>query len=206
MFTRMDALLKKYPFAAAGMLVLVTGAVYAGSLANGFVYDDDAQVLENAFVQNPRLWSRIFTGPVWSFWGLHTNFYRPLQFLCYWVMFRLAGPNPAAFHLFQLLLYAASVVLVYLLGRRLLEDRLVAFLGALLWAMHPLHVEAVAWISALPDVAYGFFYLLALLLFLRAEKAANGRWRGHTLAALALFGALLFKEMALSFPLLLLAY
>lgn len=206
MFTRMDALLKKYPFAAAGMLVLITGAVYAGSLANGFVYDDDAQVLENAFVQNPRLWSRIFTGSVWSFWGLHTNFYRPLQFLCYWVMFRLAGPNPAAFHLFQLLLYAASVVLVYLLGRRLLEDRLVAFLGALLWAMHPLHVEAVAWISALPDVAYGFFYLLALLLFLRAEKAANGRWRGHTLAALAFLGALLFKEMALSFPLLLLAY
>jgi hypothetical protein len=206
MFSRMDGLLKKYSLAAAAMLVLATAAVYAGSLANGFVYDDDAQVLENAFVQNPRLWSRIFTGSVWSFWGLHTNFYRPLQILCYWVMFRLAGPNPAAFHLFQLLLYAATVLLVYLLGRRLLEDRLVAFVGALLWAMHPLHVEAVAWISALPDVAYGFFYLLALLLFLRAEKAESGRWRGQRLAALVFFVALLFKEMALTLPLLLLAY
>jgi Flp pilus assembly protein TadD len=202
----MDGLLKKYPLAAAAMLVLVTTVVYAGALGNGFVYDDDAQVLENAFVQNPHLWSRIFTGSVWSFWGMHTNFYRPLQILCYWVMFRLAGPNPAAFHLFQLLLYAASVVLVYLLGWRLLENRLVAFVGALLWAMHPLHVEAVAWVSALPDVAYGFFYLLALLLFLRAEKAASGAWRGHALAALAFFVALLFKEMALTLPLLLLAY
>jgi Flp pilus assembly protein TadD len=206
MSRRMEGLLEKHPLATAAMLALVTAVVYAGALANGFVYDDDAQILENAFVQNPHLWRRIFTGSVWSFWGMHTNFYRPLQILCYWVMFRLAGPNPAAFHLFQLLLHAASVVLVYLLGWQLLENRLVAFLGALLWAMHPLHVEAVAWTSALPEVAYGFFYLLALFLFLRAEKAAGGLWRRHALAALAFFVALLFKEMALTLPLLLLAY
>jgi Tfp pilus assembly protein PilF/4-amino-4-deoxy-L-arabinose transferase-like glycosyltransferase len=202
----MDGLLKKRPLAAPATLILLTAVVYAGTLTNGFVYDDDAQILENPFIQNPRLWPRIFTGSAWSFCGLHTHFYRPLQFLCYWVMYRLAGPNPAAFHLFQLLLYAATVVLVYLLGRRLFRDSLTAYLGALLWALHPLHVEPVAWISALPDVGFGFFYLLALLLFLRAEKAASGRLREHVCAALAFLVALLFKEMALSLPLLILAY
>jgi len=203
---RWDDWLKSYPRAAAAALVFVSFLVYSGALASGFVYDDEAQILENPFVHNPHLWSRIFTGSVWSFQGLHTNFYRPLQFFCYWVIYRLAGPHPATFHLFQLLLYAATVVLIYLLGRRLLENKLVAFLGALLWALHPLHVEPVAWISALPEVGAGFFYLLALLLFLRAEKAESGRLRGHSFAALAFCVSLLFKEMALSLPFLLLAY
>ncbi len=208
MLNRWNEKLKHYPGVAGALLLFATFAAYAGALANQFVYDDGPQILENPFVLNPHLWSRIFTGSVWSFRGVAVgdNFYRPLQVFVYWLLYRWAGPNPAAFHAIQLLLYAASVWLVYRLGQELLENDLAAFLGALLWTLHPLHVEAVAWISGIPEVGFAFFYLLAFLLFLRTEAAQAGRVLGHGLAVLAFFPALFFKEMALSFPLLLVAY
>jgi tetratricopeptide (TPR) repeat protein len=164
--------------------------------------------------------------------------YRPLQFAMYWLLSRLGGPDPAVFHFFHLLFYAATVWLIFLVGVELLRDHLAAFAGALLWALHPTHVETAAWISALPDAGSAFFYLLGFWLFLRAEplpsadgcgaessqgdRAARpapgsrdrpptsprpaGYGARHALAALAYFPALFFKEMALTFPLLLLAY
>jgi len=200
--------LTRSPYVAGGVLALACFWVYASSLTNGFVYDDEPQILLNPFVLNSSLWRRIFTGSVWSFQGarVHDNFYRPLQMLAYSLVYHLAGPNPAAFHTLQLLAYAASAVLVYRLGKELVRNESVALVGALLWVLHPLHVESVAWIAALPDVGYGFFCLLGFWLFVRAENAKDGRaWRRGS-AALAYLPALFFKEAALSFPLLLIAY
>ncbi len=191
----------------AGMILAgVVFVAFSGSLANGFVYDDNPQILQNAFVLNPSLWKHILTGSVWSFQGGRTNFYRPLQFACYWILYRIGGPNPALFHLLNLLLYTASAWLVFLLAEIFFKDEVVALGGALLWALHPVHVEAVAWISALPDVGFAFFIFLSLLCFLRAEQEGVNRPRYHALAVLSFFVALFFKEMALSFPFLLLAY
>jgi tetratricopeptide (TPR) repeat protein len=105
-----------------------------------------------------------------------------------------------------LVLYALAVLLVYRLSRELLRNHLAAFAGALLWALHPLHVEPVCWIAGVPDAGCGLFYVLAFVLFLRAEKTPERRWAWHALAALVFFVALLFKEMAISFPLLLCVY
>src|SRR5579863_497887 len=164
-FRRSNERLRQYPRLAAAVLVLVTFAAYGGSLANTFVYDDEYQVLQNPFVVNPHLWRRIFTGSVWSFRGaIGDNFYRPLQIFSYWLLYRVAGPDPAAFHLAQLLLYCVTVWLVYRLGAKLLRSELAAFAGALLWALHPLHVEAVAWIGGWPEVGFGLFYVLGFLL------------------------------------------
>ncbi len=208
MLDQFNERLEKHSGLAGAVLFFVAFVAYSGSLSNGFVYDDEPQIMQNPFILNPHLWLRIFTGSAWSFLGaaFQTSFYRPLQFFSYWLIYRLTGPNPAAFHLFNLLLYAATVWVVFRLGSELLKSALAAFVGALLWALHPLHVEAVAWISALPDVGFGFLYLLAFLLFLRAEKAARGRALRHILAALVYLSSLFFKEMALSFPLMLLAY
>jgi hypothetical protein len=205
---RVENWLQTHPGLSGFILASVAFLVYDGSLANGFVYDDEYQVLQNPFVTNPHLWTKIFTGSVWSFQGVAfpTNYYRPLHIFTHWLIYRLAGPNPAAFHLFQVLMYAATVWLVFQLGRRLLRQELAAFAGALLWALHPLHVEAVAWIAAVPDTGYAFFYLWGFLLFLRAEEAEGQPLRAYALAALAYFPALFFKEMAFSFPLMLLAY
>lgn len=205
---RWNGRLRSYPRATVAALALVTVAVYAGSLRGTFVYDDEQQVLQNPFVLNPHLWRRIFTSSVWAFQGIGAwgNFYRPLQVFVYWLLYRVAGPDPAVFHLFQLLLYSATVWLVYRIGRELLRSETVAFAGAALWALHPLHVEAVAWIAGLPEVGFGLFYLLGFLLFLRAERTPGRSARLHALAALAWWPALFFKEMAISLPLLLLVY
>lgn len=208
MLKRWNERIEKHPAVACGLLILITFVVFQGTLANGFVYDDGKQVLENPFVRNPHLWPQIFTGSVWSFLGRKSlgNFYRPLHIFSHWLVYRSAGPNPCAFHLFQLLLYTVTVAVVFRLGAELLQSALAGFVGALLWGLHPLHVEPVAWIAGLPDVGCGFFYLLAFRFFLRAEKAEQHRLLWHGLAALVYFPALFFKEAALSFPLLLLAY
>ncbi len=200
--------LKNHPRLAGGFLFLTTYVVFCGTLSNLFVHDDIPQILENPFLRNRGLWTRIFTGSVWSFRGpaQHDNMYRPLQFITYWALYRLNGPNPIVFHLFLLLFYAASVWLVFRLACHLLPNSLVAFVGALLWALHPLHVETAAWISALPDLGSAFFYLLGFLLFIRAEGSEDRPVSHHLLAAAGFFPALFFKEMALSFPLLILVY
>lgn len=200
--------LHDHPRWAGAILFLTTYVVYGGTLSNLFVHDDIPQVLENPYLRNPGLWTRIFTGSVWSFRGpaQRDNMYRPLQFACYWLLYRLKGPNPFVFHLAMLIFYAAVVWLVYRLACELFPNALIAFAGTLLWALHPLHVETVAWISALPDMGATFFCLLAFLLFLRAERSPEASTQGHVLAAIAFIPALFFKEMALSFPILLLAY
>lgn len=206
MFDKLSQRIVRHRLLAGAILTVATFAVFSGSLANGFVYDDNPQILQNAFILNSSLWKQIFTGSVWSFLGGKTNFYRPLQFACYWILYRIAGPNPAAFHLLNLLAYAGSAWLVYRLARQLINLEVVAVAGAMLWAVHPVHVEAVAWISALPDVGFTFLTLLALLCFVHAEQGCRKRRPYHLLAALSYFVALFFKEMALGLPLLLLAY
>lgn len=203
-----DNLLRDHQTVAKWLLILATVVAFGGMLGNGFVYDDGRQVLENPFVHNPHLWRRIFTGPVWSFEGAaaETNFYRPLHIFSHFFVWQVAGPNPAAFHLYQLVFYVLTVLLVYRVGQELLQNRVAAYAGGLLWALHPLHVEPVCWIASVPDCGCGLFFLLAFVIFLRGEKAAHRRWPWHVLGAFVYFLALLFKEMGISLPLLLAMY
>ena len=207
-FKRWNDLVKNHGMVAAAVLYLVSFVAFGGTLANGFVQDDVTQLLMNPFVRNPHLWRAIFTGSVWSFLGggAGATFYRPLHIFSYWLICRFAGFNPGVYHLIQLAVHAACAWLVFLIARKLLQDELAAFAGALLWTLHPLHVEPVAWIAGLPDVACSFFYLSALWLFLRAEETPTRPRLWHCIAAVTYFPALFFKEMALSFPLLLLTY
>ena len=190
------------------MLFLITFVVLNRSLTGAFVFDDIPQILQNPYMASPNYWLQVFRGSIDPFRGpaAHANYYRPLQFLWYWTVGRLAGLNPPLFHLVQLLLCAGTVWLVFLLGRELLGHDLAAFAGALLWALHPLHVEVVAWIAALPDAGAAFFMIGGFALFLRAEKEGAHPLARHALAAGVFFPALFFKEVALSFPLLIIAY
>jgi tetratricopeptide (TPR) repeat protein len=208
LLSKCNEYVKNHSYAAGAVLALVAAVVFSGVLHNGFAYDDSKQLVENPFVRNPHLWRHIFTGSVWSFLGVasETNFYRPLHIFSYWLIWRLAGPNPAVYHFFQWILYMATGLVVFQIGREILGSDLAAFAASLLWLLHPLHVEAVAWIGSVPDMGCGFFYLLGFRLFLRAEKAGGPRLARHALAALAYFPALFFKETAFSFPLLLIAY
>ncbi len=208
MLARLNDLLKKHHAMGSWFLILVAIVFYQGVLACGFVSDDVEQILKNPFIKNPHLWRRIFLGRVWSFagGGAQARFYRPLHIFTYWLIARAAGSNPFAYHLVQLVLYALTIWIVYRIARELLQNELAAFSGALLWALHPLHVEAVAWAAAIPEIGCAFFCMLGFWMFLRAERHSPQNLGWHAAAALVYFPALFFKEVAFSFPLLLLAY
>lgn len=208
MVEQWKAWLADHPRWAGAVLSLLMFFVYVDSLSCKFVFDDIPQILENPFITNAGFWHRIFAGSVWSFRGAaeNDNFYRPLQFAVYWLLYRANGPNPGVFHFFQIILCAGTAWLVFQVGRELSGNDLAAWGGALLWALHPQHVETVTWISALPDAGAAYFGILAFLLFLRAEKSGKASWARYGLASLAYFPALFFKESAITFPLLLLVY
>jgi tetratricopeptide (TPR) repeat protein len=208
LLNRADALLTNHLAVARWLIVLAAVVAFGGTLGNGFVYDDGRQVLENPFVRNPHLVGHIFTGPVWSFLGAaaETNFYRPLHIFSHFLVWQLAGANPAAFHLYQLIFYVINGFLVFRLGRDMLQNTVAAFGGALLWVLHPLHVEPLCWIAGVPDCGCGLFFVLAFLIFLRGGRAPKGRWAWHLFGAFIYFLALLFKEMAISLPVLLGVY
>jgi len=208
LLTRLDDLLKKYHAMASWLLILVAAVVYQGALACGFVYDDFYLVVQNSYLKNTHLWRQIFLGSVYSFDApsAQIGFYRPLHIFSYWLICRVAGFDPVAYHLIPLVLYAFSIWVVYRLGRKLLQNELAAFAGAFLWTVHPLHVEVVAWVSEISDVGCTLFCLLGFWMFLRAEDHSPANFRWHVAAAAVYFPALFFKEVAFCFPLLVLAY
>ncbi|MBZ5528277.1 MAG: tetratricopeptide repeat protein [Acidobacteriia bacterium] len=191
--------------ALLGLLLLICVAVYANTLGNGFVYDDKQQVLENAYLTDWRYIPQIFGTTVWSFVGEAgtTNYYRPLMTFSYLVLWQTCGDLPYGFHLLNLLVNAGVVLMVFLAGRRIFADSRIGWVAALLFAVHPVHTEAVSWIASLPDLQVTFFALLCLWLF--ADPAPrNGR---HLLAILASFLlALLSKEPAIMLAPLALAF
>src|SRR5215471_680008 len=191
------------------VLVFCALAPYANTLLNGFVYDDNTQVMNNPYLQNLHHLREIFTTTVWSYMGTQgvTNYYRPMMTAGYLVCYRMFGPLAYGFHLANVLLHAAVVCALFLVSRSLLERRDAAFASALIFALHPIHSESVAWIAAVTDLELTFFYLLTFCFFLALSGSTWGR---STQVRLGLVGsfvlALLSKEQALTLPVLATAY
>jgi len=175
---------------------------YLNILVNGFVYDDDTQVVKNPYVRSFRYLKAIFTTNVWSFRGVvATNYYRPIMTLGYLICYKLFGMRAYGFHLVSLLLHALVVCLVFVLTERLTGDRVCAFVAGALFALHPVHTESVAWTAAVTDLEVTFFYLLTFGFFLAVARPGGGRSQ-PTLAAMgvAFVFALLSKEQAMTLP------
>jgi tetratricopeptide (TPR) repeat protein len=193
------------------VLILLSLALYAPTLRNGFVTDDRIQILQNSLVLEAKNLGLAFTGDVWAFArspkdaAMHgTNYYRPFQPLLYTVEYQIWGPDPVYWHLINTLLNAAVVVLVYLLLVSL-DAPLLAFWTALIFALHPMHSEPVSWIAAIPELLCALFLLLAMLYYRRADNSSSSV-RPLFLSAFFFLCALFSKEPALLFPMILLCY
>jgi len=176
------------------MIVLAAFCCYAPVLRCGYIWDDDAYLTANRLVQNPGDLARIWFDPP------ATPQYYPLVFTSFWLEYRVWGLNPAGYHLTNVLLHALSAVLVYLLVRR--WNPSVALWTGLLFAVHPVHVESVAWITERKNVLSGVFYLSAFLTYWKwRERGVPDRGVGRYLLALALFAlALLSKSITATLP------
>ncbi|NWJ44733.1 MAG: glycosyltransferase family 39 protein [Chloroflexi bacterium] len=134
----------------------------------------------------------------------HTQnqFFRPIPNLAWWLDYNLWGLNPMGYHLTNLLLHAANSLLVSLLAQVLAKNRRVALATGVLFALSPIHAEAVIWISGRPDLIAAFFSLLALVAGLYFFE--NRKLWLYLLSLLAFGGAIFSKESAITFPLVLL--
>jgi tetratricopeptide (TPR) repeat protein len=188
-------------------LLLLTALSYAGTLGFDFVSDDHLAIAQNPNVSSWRHLPGYFTTHLWSHIPSYSpRYYRP--FLLTWFLANrsLFGLWPGGFHAASVLAHLLAVWLLYALAARLLGDRRSALVAALVFALHPIHVESVAWVSAVCDLLVTVFFLGACLSYLRAceEPARRGRWM--FLALLFFAGALLSKEIAVGLPALVFLY
>lgn len=202
-------------------LLLLAVVPYLNSVWGSFVYDDRLQVLENPYVHSFRYLGKIFGSTVWTFEGAQgvSNYYRPLMTFAYLVCYKLFGPIPFGFHLFNLLLHAAVVLLLFAVTEQIFGDRLVSLVVAGLFALHPIHTESVAWIAAVTDLELTFFFLLTFFFYLRltgraaetvpvvetpgmnaAGGAGGAPWKMQAALLASYVLALLSKEQALVLP------
>ena len=173
---------------AAAMLVAVVFVCYANSLGNGFVFDDDFLV---------PAYSR-----AWSFSHLIRALlesYRPVRNASYAIDFFVWGWRPFGFHLTNVLIHAGNVILVFLLIRRFTVKPRLAFLAALIFAVHPMQTDSVSYISGRRDVLFALFYLAAFHAYLRYRASRSRAFFALFLGFWAL--SLMSKEMAVSLPL-----
>lgn len=197
--------------AAPIALALLTAVVFAPVLRAGFVdWDDPINFLENPYYRGLG-WSQLrwmLTANVMGHWI-------PVTWLTLGADFAVWGMNPFGYHLTNLLLHAAGAALFYLVARRLLGLAipaatpgvvgLGAVVSALYFALHPLRVESVAWITERRDLTSGVFFLLTILAYLEAHErppAVRAGWRRVSLAAAVL--ALASKSIVMGLPLVLL--
>ena len=197
---RQKSLLKDRNFISIASLILIIILIaFIPTLSNDFVnWDDPSYVTQNIFIQeiNAQNLKILFTK------SLAAN-YHPLTFISLAIDYAIGNGGPRAFHITNLAIHLLNSLLVFLLVYRLFKEKLIiAIVSALLFGIHPMHVESVAWITERKDVLYTFFFLLGLiayLQFLRKEKF------GGLLLVLALYTlSLLSKPAAVTFPLVLL--
>src|ERR1043165_1153702 len=132
------------------MIVLaLTFLVYADTTRYQFTYDDHGQIIENPALRSWGHAAHCFTEHVWKAQHPEENgvYYRPLFNLYLLVNYQLFHLNPAGWHLLLVIWHTLVTLLVFLLTRRLLKDEATAMIAALLFGVHPAHVESVAWVS-----------------------------------------------------------
>ena len=190
-------------------VAVATAAAFVPTLSGSFLnWDDNVNFLDNPAYRG--------LGPEhlrWAFASVTFGHYIPLTRLTWNLNYVLGGMDPSGYHLANVLLHAVNAVLFYFVARRLLAAAVAdgaqagrrgpelcaaAVVAALVFGVHPLRVEPVAWISARADLLCAFFALLTTLIYLRAVKAGGSARRGPLLAAgVTLAAALLSKGAAL---------
>lgn len=171
-----------------GLLVLVA-LLYRPAWHGGLLWDDPGHITP----EHLRSWTGLWR--IWTELGATQQYY-PLTHSAFWLQARLWGDATVGYHLVNVGLHATSAWLILLVLRRLAVPG--ALLAALLFAVHPVQVESVAWMSELKNTLSTALYLAAALLYLRFDE---GRERRHYLGALALFtAALLAKTVTASLP------
>jgi 4-amino-4-deoxy-L-arabinose transferase-like glycosyltransferase len=172
------------------LIVILTAAAYLPAMRGGYLMDDDLYVTHNPLLPA--------SDGLYRFWFTTEPVdYFPLSNSLLWIEYQIWGVNPLGYHISNLTLHIAGALLLWILLRRLAIPG--AFLASLLFTIHPVNVESVAWIAMCKEVLAVFFFLLSILWYLKSDK---GAWYWLSLAACV--AAMLSKGSAVVLPPLLL--
>lgn len=172
-------------------IALAAAALFAHTVSFGWVYDDPLEIVRNITIRSLANIPAMFTTTVWAGSGMETYLYRPVTLLSFALNHAISGLEPWTYHLANVLLHALVSVLVFRLGRLWGLSTVAAGVGALIFALHPVHVEVVAAAHGRKDLLVAAFVAGMVL----AHRDAVSRWRRPALPVLLFAAALLSKEV-----------
>jgi hypothetical protein len=185
-------------FIALGLVAVIL-AVYAQVMSHQFIIlDDKRYILENPIVKQ----GLTLTGIAWAFTTFHAANWHPLTWLSHMLDCQMFGLNAGGHLVVNVLIHSSNTLLLFLFLRRVTGARWQSAIVAALFALHPLHVESVAWIAERKDMLSTFFGLLSLLAYVRYVEAPS--WKRYALVAVALALGLMAKPMLVTWPFVLL--
>ena len=184
-------------------LMLLAGVLaalaFVGTIGFSFVFDDEVVIVNNPTVHAWRYVPQYFTGVFGSHLGPHIiSYYRPLFLLWFRIHHALFGLNPLWYHLSNVLVHALVTMLVFSTAVRLTRDNRLAFVAALFFALHPVHVENVAWISCSSETLLALAMLGAFVSWLKSREQRSRCWL--VLSVLLYAAAVLEKEPGIVLP------
>ena len=199
-----------------GLILGFTFLAFANSIINNeFAYDDQTQILDNKLIRDFSNLPTAFTNEVWFFRYLQdqdpnkqagptTPYYRPLFTVYLMVGWHMFGAWPQPWHFLNVLMHLIAVYFVFLILEKITGDLRLAGIATILFAVHPLRVESVAWISGVTDLFLALFLLPSFYLYMLYRE--SGR-KGFLIGSLGLFLLAAFsKEPAVALPIFIVAY
>ncbi len=181
-----------------GVLVLFVSAVFAPLYLSEFVYDDLDYVVNNAHVNTGISFENIR----WAFFSFHSANWHPLTWISHAIDCSLFGLNPGGHHLVNVAFHLANCILLFILLRMLTKTLWPSWLVSMLFAVHPMHVESVAWIADRKDLLCTMFWFLALISYVQHLK--NRSQKRYLLSLLFFICGILSKPIIVTLPLTLL--
>jgi len=203
---------RKFDLRYVAVILIIFSAlgVYLNTLFNGFVFDDESEILKNPWIKSTKFIPEIFLSYSWGFqYSESTSYYHPMKFLLYMFQYRIFGTEPWGYHLTNVIGHAIVTVLVFFIGislfNQVFHKKTIVFpaIAAILFAVHPIHTEVVAWIAGSGDLFMSCFFLLSFFVYI---NSANQQYRRFIISAIIFFIATLFKATAMTLPLLFIIY
>ena len=182
------------------VVLVVTIAAYARTVSFEFVYDDHVQVTDDRAVVNAD-WSAVWTRDEWSHLeGTGSNYYRPMMGLWRKPNRELFATHPMGWHIASIFAHLVVTTLVFGLALRFLGDVFTASIAALIFGVHPVHIESVAWVTGAVDPLVGIWFGSTFFCYLRAQDVTGQRYVWLGFAWLFFVFGLLTKEITLVLP------
>lgn len=198
-----------------GLILGLTFLAFSNCITNGFAYDDTTQILSNPFIRDLGNLPKALVTEAW-FWRVQqdqdpneqdkpsTPYYRPIFTVYLMILWKVFGAWAPGWHLLNIVVHLLAVYLVFLVMEKVTKDRRMSAIASLLFALHPLRSESVAWVSGVTDPLLAIFLIASLYLYVRYRGEGKTRLLVSSLV-LFLFAAFA-KEPAVALPIFIGAY